>query len=119
MSDVVLPPATGTWWQLAPTLAAVLHTLRLAGADVDVAPIEDAIAAAAGMIDQYLDSPTVVATAPAPVQHALVQLSVELYQPAIARPVGAEGTTIVVADENALTAVEPLLRPYRRRWGLA
>jgi electron transfer flavoprotein alpha/beta subunit len=119
MSDVVLPPATGTWWQLAPTLAAVLHTLRLAGADIDVAPIEDAIETAAALIDQYVDSPTVVTTAPAPLQQALEQLAVELYQPAIARPVGAEGTTLVVADENALATVEPLLRPYRRRWGVA
>ena len=123
MSDPVLPPAAGSWWDATATLSAVMHTLRLDVTDIDEQTLIAAIAAAAGMIDNYIDSADGVTVGTGPLQVALEQLAIELYhrKDAPFRQLGgtdAVGGVVIVPDE-AIATVEPLIRPYRQRWAIA
>jgi hypothetical protein len=91
MSDVgVLPPATGIWYDVDDTLAAVLHILRLQGGDIDADYIRNLIPAAGMAIDAYVDSETVVVGPPpaGDYQYAIEQYTIDLYRADVPPAVG-------------------------------
>ena len=116
MSDIASPPATGAWFDVAVTAAAVMHILRLQGGDIDEARIEALVPGAANRIDVYVDR-TVVLDGPPPadhIQHALEQLVLLRYQRN--RPAPA-GVYLMVDDETLL--LDTLIPGERDRWGIA
>ena len=111
------PPATGVWYDVDVTVAAVLHILRLQGGDVDTTQIRSIIPTAAQRIDVHCDR-TVVLDGPPPaphIQHALEQLTVARYRRN--QPAAVIGTFPVVDDETYL--LDTLIPGERERWAVS
>lgn len=103
MSDVVVDPPTLTaWWDVASTAAAVLARLRLSTDDLDEARIKSLVPAAGVLIDQYIDSTTAIAAAPA-LTDAIVEVTAAMYRD----------------EPDPFGSVRAQLEPFRRRWGVA
>ena len=116
MTDIGPPPATGIWYDVDATTAAVLAVLRLQGGDVDTSRIRAIVPTAANKIDVYVDRTTVIdGPPPAPhIQHALEQLTVLRYQRN--QPVNLGGFP-VIDDETHL--LDTLIPGERERWAVA
>ena len=115
MSDVA-PPATGVWYDLSATVAAVLATLRLQGGDVDTARIQAIVPAAARSIDNELDR-TVVLDGPPPdplIQYELERRTINLYQANI--PIAAIGAVPSWLPESGSSNI---IAAHRERRGVA
>ena len=120
MYPVIPPPATSLWYDPAATLAEVQAVLRLTVGDVDSTRLEACIPRAAGLIDQHLDQPEAWSgLAPEPVQGALVEVSVELYQRASDGAAFPADRATAAMWGDPLRAVYATLMPYKRRWGVA
>ena len=115
MSDVA-PPATGVWYDLSATVAAVLATLRLQGGDIDTARIESIIPAAARSIDDELDRETVLDGPPPDplIQYELERRTINLYRADI--PITAINTFQSWLPESGSPHI---LAAHKQRWGVA
>lgn len=112
MSDVAAPLQT-EWWDLDATLESVLHTLRLASADVDEPKLRYLVPIAGFQINERLDRTEELSEEEAgSLQHALEQLTIALYRPA--ERDASDGTFI-----NPIDTVVGQIMPARERWGVA
>lgn len=125
MSDVVIPvaPATGVWYDLDVTVAAVLAVLRLTASDVDAERIRALVPVAGQLIDTRLDRQVALTSpAPLPVLVALENLTVELYRRKDA-PFGvlnawSPDAFAIRIGRDQMAGIDSLLAGYRRRWGI-
>ena len=112
MTDVA-PPATGEWWDESATVAAVLHTLRLQGGDVDTIRLQSLVPAAGLIINNYMDRVVVIDGPPAPpdLQAALERVVIELYT--TTQPTA--GNQYMPLDRTYIRALLDSLIPHRRQ----
>jgi hypothetical protein len=117
VTDIASPPATGVWYDLDATVAAVLAILRLQGGDVDTTRIRAIIPGAALRIDVYVDRAVIIDGPPpgADYQYALEQLTVQRYRRDA--PVAVMGTFPVIDDETHL--LDTIIAGRRERWGVS
>ena len=116
MSDVS-PPATGEWYDLSATVAAVLHTLRLQGGDVDTIRLQAIVPAAARSIEldvdrvEPLDGPP-----PEPlIQYELERRTIVMYQADIPVAAIVPGAPSWLPDGGS----RDVIAKHRQRRGVA
>jgi hypothetical protein len=121
----VTAPDVSVWWDVDVVAAAALAQLRLTDGDVDASRVADAVDPAGQSINQYLDRDPADAydptTAPAQVQDAVVQVTVELYRRKDAPPASIDGMLAGAwrpQSVDALAGVRAQLAPFRARRGI-
>jgi hypothetical protein len=112
------PPATGVWYDVDATSAAVMHKLRLQGGDVDATLIRTLVAVAGVEIDAYVDRVVVIdGPPPAPdFQHALEEAVILLYR--ADHPMSA-GTYTATPYPDLLALFDATIGHRKERWAVA
>lgn len=126
MSDVVSPPATDAWWDVAETKAVVCARLRIAddGTDIDDDVVDGLIPIAGHLVNVYIDrvsdtthpdyvTPYVPSVS---LKLALQQVTIDLYRdPSV---IGAGGAVVITEEHPVAQTLRALARPSKERWGI-